>query len=67
MLCSMDKVAQVESIYATLTDTRERMFASMFKRMFASMFRRTIVADVVQGIIVGDCWHSSRQIRSIGP
>ncbi len=29
------------------------MFAIMFKRMFAIMFRRTIVADVVQGIIVG--------------
>jgi hypothetical protein len=25
----------------------------MFKRMFAIMFRRTIIADVVQGIIVG--------------
>jgi hypothetical protein len=29
------------------------MFAIMFKRMFAFMFRRTIVADVVQAIIVG--------------
>ena len=32
-------------LYATLPDTRERMFAIMF--------RRTIVSDVVQGIIIG--------------
>ncbi len=32
-------------LYTTLTNTRERMFAIMF--------RRTIVSDVVQGIIVG--------------
>jgi hypothetical protein len=29
------------------------MFAFMFNRMFAFMFRRTILADVVQGIVVG--------------
>jgi hypothetical protein len=32
-------------LYATLTDTHERVFAIMF--------RRTIVSDVVQGIIIG--------------
>jgi len=35
----------IHQFYATLTDTRERMFAIMF--------RRTIVSDVVQGIIIG--------------
>jgi hypothetical protein len=32
-------------LYATLTDTRERMFTIMFKR--------TIISDVVQGILIG--------------
>src|SRR5664279_4141409 len=38
-------VLLMQELYATLTDTRERMFAIMF--------RRTIVSDVVQGIIIG--------------
>lgn len=38
-------VGCVRKLYATLLDTRERKFAILF--------RRTIVADVVQGIIVG--------------
>ncbi len=45
-------------LYATLTDTRERMFAIMF--------RRTIVADVVQGIIVGGLLASFTANRIIG-
>jgi len=38
-------IREGKPLYATLTHTRERMFAIMF--------RRTIVADVVQGIIIG--------------
>jgi hypothetical protein len=37
----------------SLADTRERMFAIMFRGMYAMLFRRTIAADVVKAIIVG--------------
>jgi hypothetical protein len=43
------------------------MFVIMFKRMFAIMFRRTIIADVVQGIIVGGllAFFTANQINRI--
>jgi hypothetical protein len=43
----------ISDSYATLTDTHERMFAIMIKLFIAIMSRRTIIADVVEAIIVG--------------